>query len=56
MDDTNSEILYEPTNDRMLIITHINTPICTNGSAIALKNMTNKWSWVDIHVLVSPNE
>ncbi len=32
MDDTNSEILHEPTNDRMLIITHINTPIYPNGS------------------------
>ena len=42
MDDTNSEILHEPTNDRMLIITPINTPIFTNGSAISLKTTTNK--------------
>ena len=48
MDDTNSEILHEPTNDRVLIITHINTPICTNGS--------DKWSCVDIRALVSPNQ
>ena len=48
MDDTNSEILHEPTNDRMLIITHINTPIYPNGS--------EKWSCVDIRALVSPNE
>ena len=55
MDDTNSEILHEPTNDRILIITfivliitHINNPIYTNGS--------EKWSCVDIRAVVSPNE